>query len=132
MENKNSGYEKLAEKIADQIKKIKGVQAVILFGSYARGEQKLISDIDICVIADKKIPEKTKAEIASFSSKKLDVSIFWDLPPSVRFRAIKEGKVLSSVGREFLHEAEVRTVLEYLDFKHILDRNIYRVLGHEQ
>lgn len=130
MENKNFGYEKLAEKIAAQIKKIKGVQAVILFGSYARGEQKPISDIDLCVIADRKVSEKTKAEITSFSSKKLDVSIFWDLPPSVRFRIIKEGKVLLSAGREFLREAETKTVLEYLDFKYILDRNAMRVFGH--
>jgi len=127
----STDYNRLVEKISIGIKKIKGVQAVVLFGSYARGEQKPISDIDICVLADRKISSKTKAEIASFSSRKIDISIFWDLPASVRFQVMKEGKILFSKSEEEFHIARVQTVSEYLDFKHILDRNVSRVFGNE-
>lgn len=126
----NSG-KKAIEKVVDEIKKIKGVQAVVLFGSTARGEQKPISDVDICVLADKKISINAKDDIASFSSEKIDISIFWDLPASVRLKVLKEGKILFSRSEESFHSASVETVSEYLDFKHILDRNISRVFGNE-
>ncbi len=132
MINKNSNsYDSLIERVAEQIKKIKGVQAVILFGSYARGTAKGISDIDICVLADRKISEKIKDEICSFSSQKLDISIFWDLSPSMRFQIVKEGKMLFSSSEESMHIAKAETFKEYQDFKHILDRNIERVFRNE-
>lgn len=117
--------------ILKKMKNINDVKAVFLFGSVARGEQKPLSDTDICILTNKKIPEKSKAEIASFSSKKLDISLFWDLPPSMRFQIVKEGKILFSRSEELMHIAKVRSVSEYLDFKHILDRNVSRVFGYE-
>ncbi len=42
------------DKFVSRIKKIKEVQKIILFGSVARDEEKLTSDIDIAIIVDRK------------------------------------------------------------------------------
>lgn len=111
------------------LKKIRQVKAVFLFGSYARGEQKPISDIDICVITEKDVSERVKADIVSNSSDKIEISLFWDLPPSVRYSAIKEAKILFMKDEEFFHDATAMTMREYLDFRHIIDRGVARVFG---
>ena len=42
--------------LAKQAKKRKGVLAIYLFGSVARGQQNAKSDIDICIIPEKEKP----------------------------------------------------------------------------
>jgi len=105
------------------------VKAVILFGSYARGEQKPLSDIDICVVTEQTISDALKANIASLASEQVELSFFWDLPPMVRYNVLRDGKMLLSRDREFMHDAVVATMSEYLDFQHIIKRNLARVFG---
>src|SRR3989338_2311716 len=107
----------LITKTVQELKKIPQVQAVILYGSYAKGTQKLISDIDICAVTEKNISEESK----------VDAVWFWDLPPMIRYAALQEGKILFVRNEEFLHEATVETMSEYLDFRHIIDRSIARM-----
>lgn len=122
----------LIDSTVSDFKKMRDVKAVFLFGSYARGEQKPLSDIDICVVTEKNVSESVKADIANGSSKKVEVSLFWDLPPSVRYSAIREARILFMKDEEFFHDATVRTMSEFLDFRHIIDRNIARVFGNGQ
>ena len=51
------------EPVVNEIKNIKGVEGIYLFGSYARKKTKPYSDIDICVITEKDIQKKTKEEL---------------------------------------------------------------------
>nr|QNO43692.1 hypothetical protein FICJDHNH_00032 [Methanosarcinales archaeon ANME-2c ERB4]QNO43953.1 hypothetical protein AECFJODE_00006 [Methanosarcinales archaeon ANME-2c ERB4]QNO50651.1 hypothetical protein BCJHFGCD_00005 [Methanosarcinales archaeon ANME-2c ERB4] len=102
------------------------VISIHLFGSYARGREKPYSDIDICVIADK---HANRDEILSHSSKKIDLSIFHDLPLSMRFRVLKEGKLLFLRDDLKLHRIIVATIGSYLDFKPHILRRTERVLG---
>jgi predicted nucleotidyltransferase len=114
------------DKIIEPFKKNRGVISIYLFGSYARGREKPFTDIDICVVADR---DANRDEILSHSSKKIDISIFHDLPLSMRFRVIKEGKLLFSRDELKLHRIIVATIRSYLDFKlHIL-RRTERVIG---
>jgi len=114
------------DKIIEPFKKDRDVISIYLFGSYARGREKPFSDIDICVIADK---HAKRDEILSHSSKKIDISIFHDLPMSMRFRVIKEGKLLFSRDELKLHRIIVATIRSYLDFKPHILRRTERVLG---
>ena len=59
-----------AQNTVSDIKKLTEVKTIILFGSYARNEQKPLSDIDICVITGKNISESKKSEISSHASEK--------------------------------------------------------------
>lgn len=114
------------ERIVKSIKGEKGVEAVYLFGSRASGKQKPYSDTDICVITGK---GAKKEKILSNSSKSIDTSIFWDLPLSIRFRVIKEGKPLYVKNKMKMQRVEAETVLSYLDFKPLLERHLSRFLG---
>ncbi|MEK6808487.1 MAG: nucleotidyltransferase domain-containing protein [Nanoarchaeota archaeon] len=130
MKNKiNSTYANSVAKLVTDLKKIKAVRTIILFGSYSRMKQKPLSDIDICILVDKKIPLKIKSEIYSYASKKIDISLFWDLPPQIRYDVLKDGKILFNRNKDYLHSATIETMSEYLDFRHIIDRNIMRVFS---
>ncbi len=115
-------------KTVSELRKIPQVQAVILYGSYAKGTQKPISDIDICVITKKNISETVKVDVCGFSGPKIDVVWFWDIPPIIRYAALREGKVLFLRNKEFLHEVTVETMSEYLDFQHIIGRSVARMV----
>ncbi len=114
------------DKIIEPFEKNRDVISIYLFGSYARGREKPFSDIDICVIADK---HANRDEILSHSSKKIDISIFHELPLTMRFRVIKEGKLLFSRDELKLHRIIVATIRSYLDFKPNILRRTERVLG---
>ncbi len=100
--------------------------SIYLFGSYARGREKPFSDIDICVIAAK---GADRDEILSHSSKKIDISIFHDLPLTMRFRVLKEGQLLFLRDELKMHRIIVATIKSYLDFKPHILRRTERVLG---
>ena len=119
-------HAKVIDKIIEPLKKNCDVISIYLFGSYARGREKPFSDIDICVIVDR---GANRDEILSHSSKKIDISIFHDLPLSMRFRVIKEGKLLFSRDELKLHRIIVATIRSYLDFKPHILRRTERVLG---
>ena len=112
--------------IVRKLKKMKGVKAIFLFGSYARGTQKPLSDIDICVVTERKISDRLKGTIASNSTPVIHIALFWDMPSAVRYSALKESKSLYVKDEQFLHDAKVATMSEYLDFKHLIDRAIAR------
>lgn len=59
-----------------------------------KGKVKPVSDRDLCVITERNISKEVKEGMLSYSSKRADISIFWDLPVSIRFRVVKEGKLL--------------------------------------
>jgi len=120
---------KITSELANSLKSKKVIFAIILFGSYATGKQKPLSDVDICIITKKDISLKEKVEIAGYASKKIDISFFWDMPPAIRYNVIKEGKILYNKNEAILHQATVQTMSEYLDFKHIIDRRIAKVFG---
>ncbi|MDI6807139.1 MAG: nucleotidyltransferase domain-containing protein [Candidatus Aenigmarchaeota archaeon] len=109
------------KKTLNELKKIREVKAVFLFGSYATGKQLPFSDVDICVVTEK-IDEEIKAEITSLSSEKIDVCFFWDLPITIRYKVLKEGKPLLERDEKFLHEVRFKTVREYIEFRPILRR----------
>ena len=119
-------HTKEIDKIIEPLKKNRDIISIHLFGSYARGREKPFSDIDICVIADR---DADKDAILSNSSRKIDLSIFHDLPLTMRFRVLKEGKLLFLRDELRLHRITVATIRAYLDFKPHILRRTKRVLG---
>jgi len=113
-------------KIAKEIGKINGVKAVYLFGSYARGEQGPLSDIDLCVIGDLSKKEKYKA--LGWSSDNLDIVFFDMLPVYIKIRVFKEGKPLFVKNEEGIRRLALKTLAEYLDFKPAINRFCWETL----
>ena len=116
------------DKVIDELKKNE-VEAIYLFGSGVKGSVKPFSDIDICVLTDRDIPKKVKEEILSNSSKKIDISIFWDLPPMIQFRVLKEGKILYKKDDLTLQRVKADTLKSYLDVQPMIKRHCFRILG---
>jgi len=115
--------------IIDELKR-EQVQAIYLFGSYAKGNARPSSDIDICVITEKKIPRSAKEEIMSNSSKNMDISLFWDLPQTIRFRVFREGRLLYAKDELSLQRLKVATLKSYLDIQPMIKRyctHVFRV-----
>jgi len=115
--------------IMNELRSNDEVEAIYLFGSYAKGNAKPISDIDICVLTKRNIPTRVKEEILSNSSKNIDISIFWDLPPTIRFRVFKEGKLLYKRDGIALQRVKVATLKSYLDIQPMIKRHCVHILS---
>ncbi len=96
--------------------------ALILFGSVARGESRAISDIDLCVITQGNTPEPELMNLLSYGSERIDMSLFSSLPLTLRFRVIKEGKILFCKDTLALHRIKADTIREYLDIAPLIRR----------
>lgn len=121
MANKN------ISKIVKELKTLPVVQAVYLFGSYARGDATPLSDIDICVITSK-ISASQRAEILSCASKERDVVLFEDLPFTIQAKIFSEGKPLYVKDKNYCDELRWRTIKQYWDFKPRLKKYIQEFL----
>jgi predicted nucleotidyltransferase len=105
-----------------------GVIAVFLYGSVARGEEKPLSDIDLCVVTGRGIPRAKKERILSHASPTLDITLFWDLPLPIRFRVLREGRlVLGEEGLE-LHRIRRSTLRCYREIGRMIRRHERRML----
>ncbi len=130
MEAKNlKNLMKEISNVIEDLKKNSYIDAIYLFGSYATGNARPFSNIDISVITNKDIPKDEKDSILSNSSKKIDISLFYDLPLNIRFRVIKNGKLLYQRDELLSHRTKVKMIDEYLDFKHIIMRHSLRLFG---
>jgi predicted nucleotidyltransferase len=99
------------------------VLALVLFGSVARSEARSTSDIDLCIITKRDLPESSRLDLLSYGSRKTDISLFWDLPITIKFRVIREGRTLFSKDDLTLHKIKVDTVREYLDIAPLIRRH---------
>ncbi|MBI4142157.1 nucleotidyltransferase domain-containing protein [Candidatus Woesearchaeota archaeon] len=126
---KKNSEKKLFNYVISKLKKIHDVKAIILFGSYSRGEQKPISDIDLCIITKRNASNRVKENIVSHSSQKIDISLFWDLPSTIRYSVLRNGKILFKRDAKLLHSSIIDTMSEYLDFQHIIRKNIARMIA---
>ncbi len=103
------------EKIMQQVKNHPKVNAVYLFGSYAKNEAKPISDIDIAVIL--KDPNKNdETDIGSLYSEKIGLILFHRLPVHIQYEVLKYGKELFNKDEEYLLELKLKVLREYLEY----------------
>lgn len=96
--------------------------AIFLFGSAARNEACKESDVDICLVMEKRCytPEELYQKRLSYLKLfDMDVQIFQQLPLYIRIRIIKEGKVLFCRDEDRLYEVVFRAIREFSDFEHI-------------
>ncbi len=117
---------KQAKKVARDISKNKQVKAIYLFGSYARGTQTPLSDIDICVITEYNSKKSDKNSILGNASDTIDILLYEDLPLAIRHRVLNEGKPLFVRDKRFVEDLRWKAFKEYIDFKPIISS--YRAL----
>lgn len=109
------------KKIVNKIKKNKEVLAVMLFGGYARKKITPLSDIDLCVMLDKKYKTndmvKKRLNYLAYAPDKFDIHVFQLLPLYVRIKVLKESKILYSKDTRRIYDFAYQTIKEYDRFK---------------
>lgn len=115
--------------IADEFRINNNVLALILFGSVAQGHARSDSDIDLCIITKKGITASECMNLLSDGSKGVDVSLFFALPLTIRFRVIKEGKILFCKDPLAIHRIKSDTIREYLDRAPHIKRQCIRAMN---
>ncbi len=115
--------------IVEEVRNREGIMAAILFGSVARGKAGALSDIDICLVTTREISESEKRDLLSYGSRKVDVSLFYDLPLTIRFRVLREGKLLFCRDSLTLHRIVAKTVRQYLDTASLIRKHSLHAMG---
>jgi uncharacterized protein len=110
----------IPKSVIEEFEKDEEIIAVLLFGSYSRGE-KNYRDIDICLVLDKKYSnyEMTEKRIkyASLLSSEFDISAFQQLPLYVRIKVLKDAKVVLCKNEDRLYGIAYETIKEFELFK---------------
>ena len=104
------------------------VIAIILYGSAARARATPLSDVDICVVTTPGLPTDEWESIMSYSGPAVDLVLFHDLSPSVKYRVIREGKILYLRDEKMWHRIQAGAIRQYLDIKPFIERNARRIL----
>jgi predicted nucleotidyltransferase len=117
-----------SDAVADAVGQETAVVAAYLFGSAARGDAGPMSDVDVGLLlaagADvTTICDRIAAQLCRrLRTDAVDVISLLDASPPLRYRALRDGKVIVCRDRAAHESLVVRTVLEYLDFKPLRDR----------
>ncbi|MFN3567630.1 MAG: type VII toxin-antitoxin system MntA family adenylyltransferase antitoxin [Caldimicrobium sp.] len=115
------------EEVIEKIKQYPQTLAIILFGSFARGEAKEMSDADIAVVIEK--PDKhIEAEIGSMNSPFLDVVLFHRLPLHIQFEVLKYGKEVFCRDEKAFLEIKFKVLRDYLEMSPMYERFKKRIL----
>ena len=105
------------------------VIALVIFGSVARGEARSISDIDLCIVTPRDLSQSSRWDLLSYGSQRIDVNLFYDLPITIRFRAIREGRVMFCKNALLFHRIKAETLREYLDIAPLIRRHCLHAMG---
>ncbi|MCS6830340.1 MAG: nucleotidyltransferase domain-containing protein [bacterium] len=115
------------QRIVAEVRKYPKVVAVFLFGSWARGEQMPISDVDIAVLPDH--PEKRdEGDIGSMYSPAVDLALFHRLPLRIQFQVLKKGKPLFVRDEEKLWAVTYQVMRQYHEMEWFYRRYFEEVL----
>lgn len=106
--------------VTSQILELGGnkIKFIVLYGSFAEGNQTPLSDVDIAVYYDGSKEERFKfrMKILGRVNDKFDIQTFQDLPLYIRQEVLR-GKVIYFDNNRFLYEITRRTDRDFDDFK---------------
>ena len=106
----------ILEKIIEELKLLPFTEAIVLFGSHAKNKATSISDVDVCVIDNEKFPKEKRREVYQYSTDKINISLFSDLPLYIKYEVFK-GKLLFVKDKSNFRRLRENITLEYLNKK---------------
>jgi hypothetical protein len=93
-----------------------------LFGSYARGQAKDGSDVDIAILLEQEGEElyRNYREVLlgvreALESERFDLMLLNDAPPTLRFRVVSEGRRIYARDENLLNRFEMDAIRTYQD-----------------
>jgi uncharacterized protein len=115
-------------KLAGVFKQNKAINALYLFGSFAAGNVKPLSDVDIAVLLKNGVPASKywdyKINLFSQASAvlgtdEIDLVLLNEAPPELRYNVLKDGKALFCCNELERREFQEKAVFDYLDTRHL-------------
>lgn len=117
--------EKLSE-ILESVFKDVDVLFAYLHGSYARGEQTELSDLDIAVFSEEKVGVKKRARLSRIISEKtgqdVDIACLRNADIGFQHQVVRDGNLVYSVDEERRKRFEEEVYREYLDIKPLMKK----------
>ena len=116
--------------LVEQLRRDRHVVAAYLFGSFARGTEGPLSDIDIAVLLQATTPAAALARLTleylgrvnrALGTDEVSFVLLNDAPLTLRYAVIRAGRVLVDNDRAARLAFEVWTEDLYIDFKPALD-----------
>ncbi len=125
-----NNIEKNIPYLINEIKKISEINALILFGSIAKGNRKPLSDIDLALLFKKDVKKEKYPYIellvfniisSTLKTEEFDLITLNDAPPKISYNILKEGKVLFIKDKASFIDFKENIIKYYLDFKYYED-----------
>ncbi len=111
-----TSQEKRIQKLIKRAEADEDILAVIVYGSYARGEP--FRDIDLSLVLFPHSESKSFEKRLEYSDyEDIDVHVFNELPLYIKPRVLKDGKVILCKNEDLLYDIAIKTVKEYEDFR---------------
>jgi predicted nucleotidyltransferase len=111
-------------------KKHKDIEKAYLFGSFVKNKTTKYSDVDLAVLLSSGVANSKYSQIqielisalTDTLNKNCDVIILNNAGTFLKFRVIKEGKIIYEKKNNAFHSFEAKSMLEYFDFLPIRKR----------
>ena len=105
------------------------VLALILFGSAARCQQRPFSDIDLCIVPAGDIPANERLDLKGYGSQTIEIHLLDELPIAIRFRVIRDGKLIFCKDGLAFHRIVADIIQGYLDSAPLIDMHSRHAIG---
>lgn len=131
MQRNINEVEKVLNKHIDKLVRVYGIKLIYIFGSYAKGENRADSDLDIAVYFDSEVDGFVKLDILDelvgiFNREDIDLVILNNVDEVLKFQVIKYGKVVYMEDLVTKVTFESRVMSEYMDREYFREvRNKY-------
>ena len=113
--------EVLLNKIKNHLLEDKDIIAIVLFGSYARKDEKVDSDIDIAIKLNREFSKKDKfklqLELEELVNKDIDLLNLDELDDGVRYEILINGETLYAQDELEFELYKLKMYKEYLELK---------------
>lgn len=111
------------------------VAVAYLFGSRARGDHRETSDLDVAVLANRRLGLLEREQVAQalgdvFGVSRVDLVVLDEAALALRGQVLQEGRLLYSSDESRRVDFEVRTRSEYFDFLPTLSEHARAYLRH--
>lgn len=115
----------------------KKIEAYYIFGSYAKNKIKPLSDIDIAVLLKKNVYreclfdlkiELLNKAVSVLGTEEIDFVLLNEAPYELAFNILKTGKILLCHNEKAIREFREKTVLNYLDTRHLRDEGFFHLM----
>ena len=131
MQRNINEVEKVLNKHIDKLICDYGIKLIYIFGSYAKGENRAGSDLDIAIYFDNDVDGFVKLDILDelvgiFNREDIDLVILNNVDEVLKFQVIKYGKVVYMEDLVTKVTFESRVMREYMDMEYFREvRNKY-------